>query len=146
MMHSNSKHTQMQAPGAIASATNTGALDTLGADYATITASFGTLSAAFTVMKLQESDDNSAWSDVAGDFAGNFASTEDGQAAALPDTGDKLLVWYVDTRALKRYLRVAMTPGASSPVSVTGETHEHAVGPLTAADRNVTGFRFVQKS
>jgi hypothetical protein len=82
-------------------------VDRGGFDYAVIQSYVGANDVGFTTFKLQESDDNSTWSDVPGaDFS---------IAATLPgNTANVVYAWEVDLKGRKRYLRPAITVGSGS--------------------------------
>lgn len=147
MDYTQEKKTLMLAPAAtLTGATNSSSLDTLGAGYAKIDIAIGAITGAATVLKLQESDDDSAWSDLAGDYAGDFSELSDGQAAALPGDTDDNKIWsiFVDTRGTKRYLRVAITPGTNAFTTIVGTTCALTNGVETAADRGLAAMRHAQ--
>ncbi len=100
------------APGVIkddASFTAT-AIDTLGFGHCVIDLVIGATDIAFATLKLQESDDDSTYTDVTG---GNFSTS-----GTLPsDTADNTIVaWDVDCAVgtRKRYLKVVATAGNGS--------------------------------
>ena len=82
-------------------------VDRSGFDYAVIRAYVGANDIGFTTFKLQESDDNSTWTDVSGaDYSA---------AATLPgNTPNVIYGWEVDLKGRKRYLRPALTVGNGS--------------------------------
>lgn len=147
MDYSQGKKTLMLAPAAtLTGATNSSALDTLDGNFAVIDVAIGAITGAMTALKLQESDDNSTWADVSGDYPGDFSAASDGQAAALPGDADdnKMVAIFVDCRGRKRYLRVTLTPGTNAFVTITGTVHALKQGVLTASDRGLLAFRHVQ--
>jgi hypothetical protein len=95
------------------SAANTGtAFDTSvlgGVGEAVCVVTIGAIASDATVLKIQESDDNSTWTDVSG---GSFSGT------GLPTTAsgaNKQWLFHVRTGGIrKRYLRVACTPGGTT--------------------------------
>lgn len=106
-------------------------LDCLGADEAAIILSLGTTDIAHTALKLQESDDNSTWVDVAG------ASISPLPAAA---DGNKQFVFLVDCKARKRYLNVVDTVGngtTGSFMTVQALLTKLEQGASDATTRNV---------
>lgn len=96
------------------SATRTANLDTLGADYATIIiplASAINTNAVGPAIKLLESDDT-----VATNFAtwsSNFNDTQHSIASSHQ------ILWNVDTRTRKRYIRVSITTATATNDNVT---------------------------
>ena len=89
-----------------ASANGTGvdALDYEGKAQVILTSTAGTGTSPTLAMKLQDSDDNSSFSDVAG---ATFTQVTNA-AAAMEGIG-------VDLNATKRYLRAVATIGGTSP-------------------------------
>lgn len=102
------------APAAIldnASATAT-AIDCAGAAYAEIVLQLGATDIAVTALKVQESDDDSSYSDVTGaTFDGGL--DVDGTALALPSATDdnQTCVFQINMVGRKRYLKVVATFG-----------------------------------
>jgi hypothetical protein len=105
--------TSTGGPLDINGAANTGtAFDTSvlgGLGEAACIVTFGNVAADTTVLKIEESDDNSSWADVT---SGGFSGTALPTAAA----GDnKLWLFHVELGgSRKRYLRVSCTPGAAA--------------------------------
>ena len=84
-------------------------VDCKGFDYASIVLHVGSTDAAMSALKVQESDDNSSFSDVSGtDFSDNSNADMDGTALALPSASDddKFEVIHLDLRKRKRYLKL----------------------------------------
>jgi hypothetical protein len=88
------------------------ALDCLNATYAVIEVVLGATDIALTAMKLQESDDNSTYTDVAGSVFGTSNKDTD-VASTLPSATDdnKVFTWFVDLRGRMRYLKPVITIG-----------------------------------
>jgi hypothetical protein len=90
-------------------------------------------------VKVEESDDNSSYSNVTalvGGGTGGFAIP----AIAASATGSaSILKLDVDTKAKKRYLKVSYTPGASATVSIVARLGRGEVSPETAAQAGVIG-------
>lgn len=96
------------------SATRTANLDCLGADYATITinlASAINTNAVGPTLQLSESDDTVVTNFAT--FNSNYNTTATSIAAA------RQVVWQVDTRARKRYLRLSLTTATATNDNVT---------------------------
>ena len=114
------------------SAVTCAAVDRRGFDYAVAKLFIGANDIGLTVAKLQESDDDSTWTDIPGaDFS---------IAGALPGSGDqtKIWLWDVDLRGRKRYLRPALTIGdgtLGSFVAVVFELSRAEEMPHTASQR-----------
>jgi hypothetical protein len=108
---------------AAATATNSGVVDCIGADYVTIEVAVGTglnTDAAAVVVKIQESDTN-----VSTNFA-DVSTTKVATVSITPSTSgpvmDSLNV-NVGNGTFKRYLRAVATPGTvatNSAVLLTG--------------------------
>jgi hypothetical protein len=98
-------------------------------DYATIIVNLGAMASALTVLKLTESDDNSTYADVTG-FVGGTNFT-------LPTATDdnKFVVFQVDMKARKRYLKVEATAGVGAIVmSISCVFSRGKIGTNSAAD------------
>jgi len=137
-----SKIMTMLAPvSANGAAFTTTALDTVQsgvkADWATVFVYFGSVGANITAgnFKLTESDDNSTYADVAGTTALTVtASTDNG----------KIWAFQLDTRKRKRYIKLALTAGASATLAAAwGELSRQKEMPSTAATRGITGTEIV---
>lgn len=99
------------------------------ADYATIIVNLGAMASALTVLKLTDSDDNSTYGDVTG-FIGGTDFT-------LPTATDdnKFVVFQVDLRKRKRYLKVEATAGVGAIVmSITCVFSRTKIGTNSATD------------
>ena len=112
----NRKTTLLLAPASQTnSATRTANLDCMGADYATIIiplASAINTNAVGPVIKLSESDDTTVT---------NFATWD----SNLNDTQHSIasshqVVWNVDTRTRKRYIKLTITTATATNDNVTG--------------------------
>lgn len=91
------------------------AIDCLGFAYAEVQVLLGATDIAVTVLKLEESDDNSNWVDVAG-ATFSAGSSADGVALALPSATDdnQPHIFQVDLLGRRRYLRTVCTFGDGS--------------------------------
>lgn len=134
-------HSQMEKVVGTLPATGTSAVtlvtDTLGYDYASFSVLRGSnASTVFaSVLKIEESDDNSSYSAVTGHTGGT-----DYTIPAVTDTaGTSIVKLDVDCKARKRYLKVTATPAASMPVAVTGRL-SRGDGPATASEAGVLGW------
>lgn len=92
-----------------------GSVDCLGFNSARIYVELGLIDAAITSLKLQESDDNSTWVDIAGlDFSVS--------PNVLPASGDNGKTWLFDLPSLngrKRYLKlVAIVANGSTGAAI----------------------------
>jgi hypothetical protein len=89
-------------------------VDGIGADYASLIAYLGTTDIGLTALKVQESDDNSTWTDVSGtDFSNSSNLDWSGNALALPSNsnGTSFYAIQLDLRVRKRYLKLVATGG-----------------------------------
>nr|WP_297388248.1 hypothetical protein [uncultured Roseateles sp.] len=97
-------------PQVVAGNVNGQGVDTRGYDMATVLYTAGAIVASGDVtLKLQESDDNSSFSDVAAaDLAGSFPSALTANSAGL-----------VGYRGAKRYVRVVATLNSGTSVAAS---------------------------
>ncbi len=96
------------------SATRTANLDTIGADYATIImnlASALNTNAVGPTLQLSESDNTTASNFAT--FNSNFNTT------ATTIAAQRQIVYHVDTRSRKRYLRLSLTTATATNDNVT---------------------------
>lgn len=136
------KYVSAVAPGAIIDdASLTGvAIDTLGAGYCEIVLELGATDIAMTVLKVQESDDDSSYSDITGaTFDGG--SNTDGGALALPSATDdgQTIVFQINCgqQVRKRYLKVIGTFGNGTSggyIAGTARLSQLAVVPSVDTD------------
>lgn len=94
-------------------------IDTNGYNHATIVVHVGAIAAAMTALKVQESDDDSTYTDISGATADGGTET-DGTTAALPDTADTIHVFNINLVGRKRYLRVVCIRGGTTVMSICG--------------------------
>lgn len=119
-----------------AGATNSSSIDTLGGNFLVITALFGSVTTSCTVLKLQDSPDNSTFADVTGDYNGDLGSV------APTDSDDNVIVeWYVDLRGLERYVRVQIN--MAGLVAIEATLHLLKIGVKTAAERGLFAMEHV---
>lgn len=135
-------HSQMEKVVATLPATGSSAVtlvvDTLGVDYASFTVLRGSnASTVFaSVLKVEESDDNASYSNVAGYVGGT-----DFSIPAVADTSATSVVKLdVSTVARKRYLKVTATPAVSVPVAITGRLSRMQEAPASASEVGVIGW------
>lgn len=117
-------------------ATRTANLDTLGADYATITinlASAINTNAVGPTLQLSESDDTVVTNFAT--FNSNFNTSSTSIASA------RQIVYHVDTKSRKRYLRLSLTTATATNDNVTaGVTADLSILETTpAAASNLLG-------
>ena len=91
-----------------------------------------------SVLKVQESDDNSAYTDVTalvGGGTGGFA------IPAVAVTGaTSILKLDVDCRGRKRYLKVLVTPATACNVAIEARLGRPHASPATAAEAGCIGL------
>jgi hypothetical protein len=106
-------------------------------DYATLEVVLGATDVGLTALKLQESDDNSTWTDVpSGDFS---------ISGTLPTSSNSntLWGWDINLTGRMRYLRPAITVGNGTlgafltAIFKLGRAEE---APYSAATRNLAGL------
>lgn len=138
MIHSQMEKLVAALPTAASTAVTTLTVDTAGWDYA----SFGVLRASnaattfASVLKIEESDDNSSYSNVTGLLGGT-----DFTIPAVSDTSSVSIVKLdVPTQAKKRYLKVSVQPSASIAVAITGRLSRGENAPATASEAGVIGW------
>jgi hypothetical protein len=117
-------------------ATTTMVVDRRNYDYASVVVSkapsAGTSFAS--VLKIEESDDNSSYDDVAAfvkDGASGFTM------AAVSTVNGSIVKIDVDCKARKRYLRVTVTPDVTAAVSVVALLSRGEEFPSTETEVNV---------
>jgi hypothetical protein len=125
-----------------AAQTHTLVIDRLGYEYVSLDvcqepwANAGyTSQAAFTVLKLSESDNNSSYSDVT-EFVGGGSG---GFTIPTPTAtaGDVVVRMDVDCRGMKRYLKVTATPYTTGNVYTVARLGKGNDGPVTASAKGV---------
>ena len=97
-------------------ATATTSIDCKGYDYANIAVHANVTNAAST-LKVEQSDDDSTW--VAAGITGGTDFTIGTHGTATTLTTPYYLI-QVDTRGLKRYLKLSVTPGGTTSATVVG--------------------------
>ena len=123
-----------------ATATSTLTIDRLGYDHVSVSAiRASNASTVFaSVLKVEESDNNSDYSDVTalvGGGTGGFS------IPAVSDTNSAAIVKMdIDARAKKRYLKVSMTPGASATLGIVARLSKAEEAPVSASEAGVIGL------
>ena len=123
-----------------ATATSTLTIDRLGYDHVSVSAiRASNASTVFaSVLKVEESDDNSSYSNVTalvGGGTGGFS------IPAVSDTNNAAIVKMdIDARAKKRYLKVSMTPGASATLGIVAHLSKAEEAPVSASEAGVIGL------
>lgn len=121
-------------------ATATMTIDTVGYDHASITVMRASNAATTfaSVLKVEESDNNSDYSNVTalvGGGTGGFT------IPAVSATGSVSVVKMdVDTKARKRYLKVSMTPSTAVNVAMSARLSRAEVAPAAASEAGVIGW------
>jgi len=117
-------------------------VDRKGFNYAAIRVAIGATDVGFTTFKLQESDDNTTFTDIAG---ADFSIAP----LTLPASGatNTLWEWQVDLRgSRKRYLKPALTVGNGTSgafVSATAELSRAEQAPANATAEGLAGVATV---
>jgi len=121
-------------------ATSTLTIDRLGYDHVSVSAiRASNASTAFaSVLKVEESDNNSDYTDVTalvGGGTGGFT------IPAVSDTNSAAIVQMdIDCKAKKRYLKVSMTPGASATLGIVAGMSRAEVAPTNASGKGLIGW------
>lgn len=142
MIHAQNHKVVAELPTAAVGSTATATLtiDTRGYDHASVTVlRASNASTVFAnVVKVEESDDNSSYSNVTalvGGGTGGFS------IPAVSNTSSAaILKLDIDTKAKKRYLKVSYTPGASATVAMVARLGRGEESPATASDAGVIGL------
>lgn len=125
-----------------AAQTHTLVIDTLGYGYVSVdvcqeawgNAGF-TSQASFTTLKVEESDNNSSYSNVTalvGGGTGGFTIPTPTATA-----GDVVVRMELDLRGHKRYLRVSATPYTTGTVYTVARLGKGVEGPVSASKKGV---------
>jgi hypothetical protein len=134
-----SKTINVAPPGALVNnaSVNCSAVDRKGFDYASIRVALGSTDAALTALKLQESDDDSTWSDIPGlDYSVS--------PATLPTTANANGIFTFDVNLIgrKRYLKPVITVGSGTNgayVTVQADLSRAEQTPHDATSRGLAG-------
>jgi hypothetical protein len=125
-------------PSAAATSVSTLVVDTQTYDYASFTVLRASNAATTfaSVLKIEESDDNSTYSNVSG-----FVGGTDFTIPTVTDTSNTAIVKLdIDTKVRKRYLKVSVQPSASIAVAVEGRLSRGENAPTTAAEAGCIGW------
>ena len=137
MIHAQNVKVVGAVPTAVGSSAVTLTVDTLGYDYASVTVlRASNASTVFaSVLKVEESDDNSSYANVSGYVGGT-----DFTIPVVSDTASAAIVKLdVDTKARKRYLKVTATPAVSVNTVVAARL-SRGDAPTTAAEAGCIGW------
>lgn len=143
MIHAQNHKVVAELPSAAVGSTATATLtiDTLGYDHASVTVlRAGNATTVFAnVLKVEESDDNSSYSNVTalvGGGTGGFTIP----AASSSTSTTNIIKMDIDCKAKKRYLKVSYTPGVSATVGIVARLGRGEVAPVTASEANVAAI------
>ncbi len=143
MIHSQNHRVVGDVPTAAIGATATATLtiDTMGYDHASIAVlRASNASTVFAnAVKVEESDDNSSYSNVTALVGGGTGGFTIPAIAASATGSASILKLDVDTKAKKRYLKVSYTPSASATVAIVARLGRGEVSPETNAQAGVIG-------
>jgi len=137
MIHAQNVKVVASVPTSVGSSAVTLTIDTLGYDYASVAVlRASNASTVFaSVLKVEESDDNSSYANVSGLVGGT-----DFTIPVVSDTASAAVVKLdVDTKARKRYLKVTATPAVSVSTVVTARL-SRGDAPTTAAEAGCIGW------
>jgi len=138
MIHSQMEKVIAAVPTAVGTSAVTLTIDTLGYDYASVTVQRASnASTVFaSVLKIEQSDDNSTYVAVSGMTGGT-----DFTIPAVSDTSSPCIVKMdVDTKSKQRYLKVTATPSVSVNTIVSARLSRGENAPATAADAGCLGW------
>ena len=117
-------------------------IDTLGYEYVSLDVcqeAWGnagyTSQAAFTVLKLADSEDNSSYSDVTAFVGGGTGGFTIPTPTAT--AGDVVVRMDVDCRGKKRYLKLTATPYTTGTVYTVARLGKGVDGPVSASAKGV---------
>ena len=117
--------------------TLTASIDTRGFSYAQIVGFNNAAAGLHTTASntvLEESDDNSTWTSV----ATGLTPATTAAAATIAK-----VVWNVDLRGRKRYLKPTTGYAASNSLSILAVLHEGSDAPNTAAEINAVNVAYI---
>lgn len=120
--------------------TATMTIDTVGYDHASVTVLRASNAATTfaSVLKVEESDNNSDYSNVTALVGGGVGGFT---IPAVSATGSVSVVKLdIDTKARKRYLKVSMTPSTAVNVAMSARLSRGEVSPVTAAEAGCIGL------
>jgi hypothetical protein len=138
MIHSQMEKVVAAVPTAVGTSAVTLTIDTLGYDYVSVTAlRASNASTVFaSVLKVEQSDDNSTYSAVSGMTGGT-----DFTIPAVSDTANAAIVKLdIDSKSKSRYLKVTATPAVSVNTVVSARLGRGEVAPATASEAGVIGW------
>lgn len=137
MIHAQNEKVAASVPTSVGSSAVTLTIDTLGYDYSSVSVMRASnASTVFaSVLKIEESDDNSSYSNVTGLVGGT-----DFTIPVVSDTASAAVVKMdVDTKAKKRYLKVTATPAVSVNTVVSARL-SRGDAPTAATEAGCIGW------
>jgi hypothetical protein len=142
MIHAQNDKVVAALPAGVtaSSETATMTIDTVGYDHASVTVMRASNAATTfaSVLKVEESDDNSSYANVTALVGGGVGGFT---IPAVSATGSVSVVKMdIDTKARKRYLKVSMTPSTAVNVAMSARLSRGEVSPETAAQAGVIGL------
>jgi hypothetical protein len=138
MIHSQMEKVVAAIPTSVGTSAVTLTIDTIGWDHTSVSVlRASNASTVFaSVLKVEESDDNSTFSNVSG-----FLGGTDFTIPAVSDTSSAAIVKLdLNTQARKRYLKVTATPAVSVNTIVTARQSRGENAPSTATEAGVIGW------
>lgn len=135
MRHALNTKTTVHFAGTSAT-TGTASIDTLGFGFAKIICFSASTGALATTSKLEQSDDNSTWEAIPGMVTG----TDWTPNTATNATTSPKVVFGLNTRGRKRYLKVTFEHATAGIGRIISELSEPADGEETASDSNVANL------
>ena len=138
MIHSQMEKVVAAVPTSVGTSAVTLTIDTIGWDHTSVSVlRASNASTVFaSVLKVEESDDNSTFSNVSG-----FLGGTDFTIPAVSDTSSAAIVKLdLNTQARKRYLKVTATPAVSVNTIVTARQSRGENAPSTASEAGVIGW------
>jgi hypothetical protein len=138
MIHSQMEKVVASVPTAVGTSAVTLTIDTIGWDHTSVSVlRASNASTVFaSVLKVEESDDNSTFSNVSG-----FLGGTDFTIPAVSDTASAAIVKLdLNTQSKKRYLKVTATPAVSVNTIVTARQSRGENAPSTASEAGVIGW------
>jgi len=138
MIHSQMEKVVAAVPTSVGTSAVTLTIDTIGWDHTSVSVlRASNASTVFaSVLKVEESDDNSTFSNVSG-----FLGGTDFTIPAVSDTSSAAIVKLdLNTQAKKRYLKVTATPAVSVNTIVTARQSRGENAPSTATEAGVIGW------
>jgi hypothetical protein len=138
MLHSQMEKVVASVPTAVGTSAVTLTIDTIGWDHTSVSVlRASNASTVFaSVLKVEESDDNSTFSNVSG-----FLGGTDFTIPAVSDTSSAAVVKLdVNTLAKKRYLKVLATPAVSVNTIVTARLSRGENAPSNASEAGCIGW------